>query len=101
MPVSLQEDQRKRMHRYLLSMGIRTSCFVLAFITLWGLHWTVIGWFFVIAAAILPYVAVVVANATRPRGLSSLGPVTPHPATPKGAQTSQISPRRHNEEPPR
>jgi hypothetical protein len=101
LPASLQEEQRKRIHRYLLSMGIRTACFVLAFVTLWGLHWTVIGWLFVIAAAILPYIAVVVANATKPRRISALGPVTPHPVTPKDAQTPQISPRRHNEEPPR
>jgi hypothetical protein len=90
LPASLQEDQRARMRRYLLSMGIRTACFVLAFVTLWGLHWTVIGWAFVIAAAILPYIAVVVANATKPRGVSTLGPVTP-----------QISSRRHDQEPPR
>jgi hypothetical protein len=98
LPASLQEDQRHRMRRYLLSMGIRTACFVAAFITLWVLHWTVIGWAFVIAAAILPYIAVVVANATRPRGISTLAPVTPNPVAPD-EQTPRISPRRPDEEP--
>lgn len=89
------------MRRYLLSMGIRTACFVLAFVALWGLHWTVIGWLLVIAAAILPYFAVVVANATRPRGISRLEPVKPNPVTFNDGQTPQISPRRSDEEPPR
>jgi len=51
------------MRRHLLSMGIRTACFVLAVDALGVLHWTVVGWLLVIAAVILPYVAVVAANA--------------------------------------
>lgn len=83
------------MRRYLLSMGIRTLCFVLAVIAIALLHWTVVGWLFVIAAVILPYFAVVVANATRSLGGTTLGPVTPnHGAAP------QISPRRPDEETP-
>lgn len=84
------------MRRYLLSMGIRTACFVLAVIALGMLHWTVVGWSLVIAAVILPYIAVVVANATRPRGGTDLGPVTP-----QDAEARQIAPRRPDEEPPR
>jgi hypothetical protein len=75
-------------------MGIRTACFVLAAITIPVLHWTVVGWGLVIAAVILPYIAVVVANATRPRGNTTLGPVTPN----DGA-APQLSPRRPDEEP--
>lgn len=82
LPTSIKDDQRARMRRYLLSMGIRTGCFLLAVFTLTVLHWTVVGWVLVAAAVVLPYVAVVVANAAR-----SLG----------GAQ---LSPRRPDEEPP-
>lgn len=83
------------MRRYLLSMGIRTVSFLLAVFALTVLHWTVIGWLFVIAAVVLPYIAVVVANATRSLGGTTLRPVTPdHGAAP------QLSPRRADEEPP-
>ena len=76
-------------------MGIRTVCFVLAVIALGALHWTVVGWALVIAAVILPYIAVVVANATRPRGGTSPGPMTP-----RDGETPQLSGRRPDEEPP-
>lgn len=94
LPASLRDDQDARMRRYLVSMGIRTVSFVLAVVALYVLHWTVVGWMFVIAAVILPYVAVVVANATRPRGGPAVGPVTPD----DGA-APQLSPRRPDEEP--
>ena len=95
LPSSLQEDQNARMRRYLVSMGIRTVSFVLAVVALYVLHWTVVGWMFVIAAVVLPYIAVVVANATRPRGGPAVGPVTHD----DGA-APQLSPRRPDEEPP-
>jgi hypothetical protein len=67
MAPSLRDDQAGRMHRYLLSMGIRTVSFVLAVVALTVLHWTVVGWALVIVAVVLPYIAVVVANAKRSR----------------------------------
>jgi Protein of unknown function (DUF3099) len=96
LPASLQDDQSARMRRYLWSMGIRTVCFILAVLTIGVLHWAVVGWLFVIAAVILPYIAVVVANATRPRGGTTLGPVTP-----QEGETPQLSPGRPDEESPR
>ena len=45
--------------RYLFSMSLRTLCFVLAVVTPSPLRW-----FFVAGAVFLPYVAVVLANAT-------------------------------------
>lgn len=57
---SLTEDIRSRQVRYLVSMTIRTVCFVLAIVTT--------GWLraiFFAAAVVLPYVAVVMANAGR------------------------------------
>ena len=53
------EDLRGRERRYVISMGIRTLCFLLALV--FREHWVV--WFFLAAAVFLPYVAVVIANA--------------------------------------
>ena len=96
LPESLRDDQGGRMRRYLWSMGIRTACFELAVVALGVLHWTVVGWALVIAAVILPYIAVVVANATRPRGTTVPGPVTPSDDT-----APELTARRPDEEPPR
>lgn len=75
-----------RMRRYLVSMGIRTACFILAVVAIALLHWTVVGWILVVAALVLPYVAVVMANATRSSRSTYLGQVTPD--NPKPAQLS-------------
>jgi hypothetical protein len=76
-PQSLQDDQSYRMRRYLLSMGTRTLCFLLAVLFLAVLHWTIAGWVMVIGAVLLPYVAVVMANVSRSRFSSALGPLPP------------------------
>ena len=55
---SHSEDLHKRQVRYLLSMGIRTVCFVLAIVTTGPLRWILVA-----AAVFLPYVAVILANA--------------------------------------
>lgn len=56
----LSADQRTRAHRYLISMTIRTLCFIGAVLApppwRWGL---------VVGAILLPYIAVVMANARR------------------------------------
>jgi len=96
LPASLQDDQGERMRRYLVSMGIRTACFILAVVALAVLHWAVIGWALVTAAVVLPYIAVVMANATSSRRSTTLGPLTPNNGT-----APPLSPRRHDEEPPR
>ena len=105
LPTSLHDDQGQRMRRYLVSMGIRTVCFILAVVALAGLHWTLIGWAFVIAAVVLPYVAVVMANATRSPRSTTLEPVTSHdPTTPQlltNQPPGQPSPDRPEEDPPR
>ncbi len=56
---SHSEDLHKRQVRYLMSMGIRTVCFVLAIVTDGPLRWMLVA-----AAVFLPYIAVVLANAT-------------------------------------
>jgi fatty acid desaturase len=64
---SPNDDIASRQKRYLLSMGLRTVCFVGAIIaSLAGIHWL---WPILIAGAlVLPYVAVVMANAASTRG---------------------------------
>jgi len=63
---SRNEDIAARQRRYLISMSIRSICFVGAIVAaLAGLGWL---WPILIAGAlILPYVAVVMANATASR----------------------------------
>ncbi|MET9020408.1 DUF3099 domain-containing protein [Actinopolymorpha sp. NPDC004070] len=61
-PRSLKADVRSREVRYLISMGVRTLCFVGAFVT----H-GIARWLLIVAAVFLPYIAVVIANAGRER----------------------------------
>lgn len=76
-PESLAVEQAARIRRYLVTMGIRTACFLLAALTATrGAPWWVWGSFSV-AAVLLPYIAVVFANAVRPRVAGRTAPVTP------------------------
>lgn len=59
---ALSEDLHDRSIRYLVSMGIRTACFVGALLVAGPARWVLIA-----AAVVLPYVAVIVANAGRER----------------------------------
>jgi hypothetical protein len=76
-PESLAQEQAARIKRYLLTMGVRTVCFLLAALT--GTNGAP-GWVwgsFALLAVVLPYIAVVMANAVRPRNEGSSAPVTP------------------------
>ncbi len=55
---SRKDDISRRQRRYVISMSIRTVCFVAAILVEGWLRWTL-----VVAALLLPYVAVVMANA--------------------------------------
>jgi len=59
-PTAQSEDLRGRTRKYLVSMGIRTACFVGATVTSGPLRWVLIA-----GAVLLPYLAVVFANAGR------------------------------------
>ncbi|MCI2237653.1 DUF3099 domain-containing protein [Kineococcus sp. TRM81007] len=59
-PTAHTDDLGVRYRKYVVSMLVRTACFVL-FVVIE--HWT--RWFFVAGAVFLPYVAVVLANAGR------------------------------------
>jgi hypothetical protein len=71
-PESRTEDQARRLKRYLLTMGIRTACFVLLVVID---EWY--RWFFAVGAVFLPFFAVVAANAVSPRVLGRVRPVLP------------------------
>jgi hypothetical protein len=56
---SHSDDISARQRRYVISMTIRTVCFLLAVVSMG--HWFM--WVFLVASFVLPYVAVVMANA--------------------------------------
>jgi hypothetical protein len=82
-PQSLAEEQAARIKRYLFTMAIRTVCFIgAAFAGMAGASAWVWGTL-AIAAIVLPYIAVVMANAVRPRAPGTSAPVTPPPDGPE------------------
>ncbi|MGL5866814.1 MAG: DUF3099 domain-containing protein [Dermatophilaceae bacterium] len=66
------DDQRRRLRGYLVTMSIRTVCFVLMVVVDGWLRWV-----FAAGAVFLPFFAVVAANAVRPRTLGRVRPVVP------------------------
>ena len=65
-PEPLADDVARRQRRYLVQMGVRTVCF-LATVLSWGHVPLWLSVVFLVAAAVLPYVAVLGANAGRER----------------------------------
>lgn len=60
LPQAPQDEAQRRVRHYAITMGIRMVCFLLmALVQPYG-WWT---WVFAVAAAVLPYLAVVSANA--------------------------------------
>jgi hypothetical protein len=59
LPEAPRDDEHRRSSRYLVMMGIRIACFILmVVITPYGWY----TWVFGVAACVLPYFAVVLAN---------------------------------------
>jgi hypothetical protein len=58
-PRSRAEDQHARFVKYTVSMSVRMVCLVLALVVTGPLRWV-----FIAGAVVLPYVAVVIANAS-------------------------------------
>ena len=76
---ALSDEQAGRTRKYLISMGIRTACVIGAiFVPGWP------RWVLIAGAVILPYLAVVIANAGRERDRGTPTEVTtrPQPALP-------------------
>lgn len=94
-PESLAVDQARRARRYLVQMGIRVVCFLLA-VLLWQHVPLWVSLVLIVGAVVLPYIAVLFANAGRerrddappgvlPRALDAappVRPVAPPPARP-------------------
>ena len=59
----LTEDVRGRQRRYIISMSIRTVSVILT-VVLWNIE-RPLAWAMLVLGAVLPYIAVVVANAGR------------------------------------
>lgn len=72
--VPLSKDQAARHRRYLISMSIRSSCFVLCILTEGWLRWA-----FFIGAMVLPWIAVVIANAGRENAPGAADTTQPSP----------------------
>jgi Protein of unknown function (DUF3099) len=83
---SHHEDIAIRQRRYVISMGIRTVCFVLAVVFMG--HWFM--WVLIAASFVLPYVAVILANAGSspdPGGPEFFEPEPGRPAIESGPDT--------------
>jgi hypothetical protein len=82
---SRNEDIAARQRRYVVSMTVRTICFVAAIAV--GPGW--LRWVLVAGAVLLPYVAVVMANAgsTKSDGFALPDEVSRHPQLGTGARS--------------
>jgi hypothetical protein len=85
---SYLEETHQRTVRYLVSMGVRTACFLLAVVVHGPLRWVL-----VLAAIVLPYIAVVFANAGRERSLPTPPEIFLRPDRTELPGTAQAPPR--------
>ena len=69
---SRTDDQARRLKQYLFTMSIRTACFILLVVIDHPVRWL-----FAALAVFLPFVAVVAANAVKPRMAGRVRPVVP------------------------
>ena len=72
-PESRTQEQSRRLRRYLVTMVVRTICFVLLVVINHPIRWV-----FAFGAVFLPFFAVVAANAVSPRLRGRVMPVLPH-----------------------
>lgn len=79
-PAGLSEDVRSRQRKYVVSMSIRTVCFLLA-IALWHVQ-IVLAVIALVLGGVLPYIAVVIANAGRENVRDLPSAFVPPPARP-------------------
>jgi uncharacterized ion transporter superfamily protein YfcC len=82
---SLDDEMHHRMKRYLISMSVRTVCFILAVVFEGWLRWTMAA-----AAIVLPYIAVVMANAGPRKTVHQGSAYTPTPTALEGGPSRAI-----------
>lgn len=75
-PEALADDMARRQKRYLVQMGIRVICFAGAVLS-WGHIPLWASLVLIVAAVVLPYSAVLLANAGRERSDSDVSFMTP------------------------
>jgi len=86
---SRADDISMRQRRYVISMGIRTACFIAAVVV--GPGW--FRWVLIAGAVFLPYVAVVMANAvnTHDDGFALMDTSRERPELPSGEQPPETT----------
>lgn len=77
---SRADDINARQRRYLISMGIRTACFIAAVVVAVTVGQGWVMWILIGASFVLPYVAVVMANAGGSMDPSGPDPFGPDPS---------------------
>lgn len=82
---SLSDDLSRRTRRYMLTMGIRTACFIAIVFTHGWMQWVAVA-----GAVFLPYIAVVAANAGRENDKFAVTPVPPTSRTELPAHGTRI-----------
>jgi len=111
-PEPLGADQARRARRYLIQMGIRVLCFVVAVLT-WSRVPLWVSLVLIVGAVVLPYIAVLFANAGRERrddappgyvphlldAAPTARPVAPAPPGPAPADEPADEPRRTGDRP--
>jgi len=79
-PEPLAEDQARRTRRYLIQMGVRVVCFLGAVAVARSVPWLTVV--LAVAAVVLPYVAVLGANAGRDQVHYDTSPMEPRSLPP-------------------
>ena len=82
------DDLDQRIKRYLISMGIRTACVLLVFVVHHPVRWVFAG-----GAVLLPYIAVLLANATDRRTHAPDSSPIDHRGLGAGARSASGAPR--------
>ncbi|GIG20954.1 hypothetical protein Cch01nite_16780 [Cellulomonas chitinilytica] len=91
-PEPLAVDVARRQKRYLIQMGIRIVCFAAAVLT-WGHLPIAFSLVFIVGAVVLPYVAVIFANAGRERRDTDVTFETQREIGPGGGTPGQLGGR--------
>jgi len=93
----LTEDVNRRQRRYIISMSIRTLSVILT-VVLWNVE-RPLAWGTLVIGVLLPYVAVVVANAGRENAPAAPAAYVPPPVRPVLEATSVESASERTAEP--
>lgn len=102
LPQSPQDEGDHRVRRYAITMSIRIACFgLMVLVQPYGWY----TWVFAIAAAVLPYIAVVFANAgsdstdtTAESPVQQIEPLRPAPPAPETEDPPVITIRERRED---